>query len=194
MTPLPSMIGPGLHLHGLQALRRRWGLLVGVGICLVLLGMVALGCSVTTTVVSMVLFGWLLIVGGVIELLGAFTCKDWSGFFIDLLTGVLNLVVGFMIVSNPLETGIALTLLIAVLLIFGGVFRILTAVIVRFPHWGWLLLHGVVNLLLGLSIWKQWPVSGLWVIGLFIAIDLLMNGWSLVMLGLSARRIPAESP
>jgi uncharacterized membrane protein HdeD (DUF308 family) len=57
----------------------------------------------------------------------------------------------------------------------------------------WLLLHGVVNLLLGLLIWRQWPLSGLWVIGLFIGIDLLFNGWSLVMLGLAARKIPADT-
>ena len=57
------------------------------------------------------------------------------------------------------------------------------------------LLHGVVNLLLGIAVWRQWPLSGLWVIGLFVGIDMLLNGWSLVMLGLAAKNLPtSEQP
>lgn len=96
-----------------------------------------------------------------------------------------------MVVANPGATAVALTLLIAMFLIFGGIFRIAAAVSVRYPNWGWVLLHGGVNLLLGILIWRQWPLSGLWVIGLFIGIEMLFNGWSLVMLGLSAKNLPA---
>lgn len=64
--------------------------------------------------------------------------------------------------------------------------------LVRFQNWGWLLLHRVVNLLLGLAIWRQWPLSGLRVIGLFVGIDILLNDWSLVMLGLTAKNLPAS--
>ncbi|MBX7105979.1 MAG: HdeD family acid-resistance protein [Gemmataceae bacterium] len=191
MEPTRPMLMPGLALLGLQELRAKWGWFLALGICLVILGTIAIGSSCVTTLVSMVLVGWLLIIGGTMEALSAFACKSWGGFFIDLLTGILYGVVGCLILAHPAETGIALTLLIAVSLIFSGIFRIATAVIIRFPHWGWLLLHGVVNLFLGISIVKQWPLSGLWVIGLFIGIDMLMNGWSLVMLGLTARRIPA---
>src|SRR5688572_29807104 len=124
--------------------------------------------------------------GGVLQAVHAFTCKAWSGFFIDLLTGILYAVVGFMIVANPGATAVALTLLISMFLIFGGIFRIVVAVAVRFQNSVWLLLHGAVNLLLGIAIWRQWPLSGLWVIGLFVGIDMLLNGWSLVMLGFAA--------
>jgi uncharacterized membrane protein HdeD (DUF308 family) len=52
-----------------------------------------------------------------------------------------------------------------------------------------------VNLLLGIAVWRQWPLSGLWVIGLFVGIDMLLNGWSLVMLGLAAKNLPtSEQP
>ena len=121
----------------------------------------------------------------------AFSCAKWSGFFIDLLTGILYVVVGFMMIANPGESAAALTLLIAMFLMFGGIFRIVVAISTRYQHWGWLLLHGVVSLLLGISIWRQWPLSGLWVIGLFVGIDMLLNGWSLVMLGLAAHKLPA---
>ena len=190
MTTETQLTLAGLHMVGLENLRKRWGWFLALGILLVVLGMVALGSSVFMTLATMVFVGWLLIVGGVLEAAHACSCKGWGGFFIDLLTGILYVVVGFMVVANPGSAAVALTLLIAMFLIFGGIFRIVVAVVVRFQNWVWLLLHGVVNLLLGIAIWRQWPLSGLWVIGLFVGIDMLFNGWSLVMLGLAAKRIP----
>lgn len=76
---------------------------------------------------------------------------------------------------------------------FSGLLHIIVALLVRFPHWGWLVLHGVINLLLGIAIRRRWPWDGLWVIGLFIGIDMIFNGWSLVMLGLSAKKLPYAS-
>ncbi len=122
-----------------------------------------------------------------------FPAQKWSGFFIDLLTGILYVVVGFMLIRSPGETATALTLLIAMFLLFGGIFRVAVAIATRYHNWGWLLLHGIVDVLLGVLIWKQWPLSGLWVIGLFVGIDMLLNGWTLVMLGLAARRLPTAS-
>lgn len=188
MSTGPGLVG--LHLVGLEELKRSWGWFLALGIALLLLGTIALGASVAMTIVSVLLFGWLLIVGGVLEAVHAFWRRRWSGFFIDLLTGVLYVVVGFMLVANPAASAVALTLLIALFLMFGGIFRIVTALSVHFHNWGWLLLHGVINLLLGILIWEQWPVSGLWVIGLFIGIDMIFNGWSLVMLALAAKNIP----
>jgi uncharacterized membrane protein HdeD (DUF308 family) len=183
----------GLHTVGLAELRKNWGWFLTLGIAMVILGMIALGATVATSIVSALLFGWLLIVGGILESLHSFWReRGWSGFFIDLLTGILYIVVGFMIVANP---GVALataTLLIAFFLMFGGLFRILVSLTHRFPHWGWLFLHGLINLLLGVAIWRRWPWDGFWVIGLFIGIDLVFNGWTLVMLGFSAKRIPAQ--
>ena len=179
-----------LQQLGLHELRRRWSWFLALGIVLIVLGAIALGSTFLMTLVTMVFIGWLMIIGGVIEVVHACAVKNWGGFFVDLLTGILYVVVGFMIVSNPGATAVALTLLIAMFLIFGGLFRIATAVIVRFQNWMWLLLHGVINLLLGIAIWRQWPVSGLWVIGLFVGIDMILNGWSLVMLGLAAKNLP----
>jgi len=178
------------HSVGTDELKRNWGWFLTLGILLVVLGMIALGASVAMTIASVLLFGWLLIIGGVLEAIHAFWReKGWGGVFIDLLTGILYVVVGFMIVANPGAAAVTLTLLIALFLMFGGIFRIVVALMARFPHWGWLALHGLINVLLGVAIWRQWPLSGLWVIGLFVGIDMLFNGWSLVMLGLAARKI-----
>jgi uncharacterized membrane protein HdeD (DUF308 family) len=103
-------------------------------------------------------------------------------------------VVGGMVAAHPGATAVALTLLIAVLLIMGGAFRIAVAFSISFQNRWWLLLHGVINILLGFMIIQDWPISGLWVIGLFIGIDMLLNGWSLVMLGFAAKNLPEEKP
>ena len=58
-----------------------------------------------------------------------------------------------------------------------------------FPHWGWVLIGGIINLTLGIMIWMQWPEASLWVIGLFIGIDLIFTGWTWVMLALSVRKL-----
>ena len=193
MSVEASESNAGLAPAGYGELKKSWGWFLALGIALVVLGAIALGSASCLTFVSMVFFGWLLIVGGVFEAVHAFWRKKWSGFFLDLLVGVLYVVVGFMVVANPGATAVALTLLIAMFLIFGGVFRIAAAISVRSPHWGWVLVHGIVSLLLGIAIWRQWPLSGIWVIGLFIGIELLLNGWTLIMLGLAARKLPAEA-
>lgn len=186
MTHLPSV--------GVDELRKKWGWFLALGILMIVGGTIALGASVLMTVFSMVLLGWLMIFGGVMEAVHAFACKKWSGFFIDLLTGLLYLVVGFMIIANPGAAAEALTLLIAVFLIFGGIFRVGLAISVRYQNWVWLLIHGVIDLVLGILIWHQWPYSGLWVIGLFVGIDMLFNGWALVMLSLTAKNLPPQEP
>jgi len=182
-----------LHLVGLEEVKRNRGWFLGLGIVLVVFGTIALGCTLTMTKLSVAVFGWLMIFAGATQALHAFWKeRGWGGFFIDALMGILYLVVGFMVVGNPMATAVTLTLLIGMFLMFDGLFRIFTAIAIRYPNWGWLLLNGVVSLVLGLMIWRQWPLSGLWVIGLFVGIQMILNGWSLVMLSLAVKNLPEE--
>ena len=182
-----------IQLPGAEELRRSWGWFLGLGIVLIILGVIAIGSAFFMTIASVWLFGWLLIIGGVMEVVHAFWHKRWAGFFLDLLTGVLYVVAGWMMVNNPQESALLLTLLIAMFLVFEGVFRIVAALAVRYPHWGAVLLNGVISLVLGMLIWRRWPVSGLWVIGLFVGIEMLLNGWSLVRLSMTGRNLPEEA-
>lgn len=175
---------------GLSNLKKNRGWYLALGVLLVVIGLVAISSSLVTTLVSVVFFGWLMIFGGLAEAIHAFWRKDWGGFFVDLLGGVLYFVVGGMLVANPAASAVGITLLIAMFLIVSGLFRVGAALVGRPPHWGWLLLSGVMGLFLGVLIWAEWPVSGLWVIGLFIGIEMMFNGWSLIMLSIAAKALP----
>jgi uncharacterized membrane protein HdeD (DUF308 family) len=177
----------GFGWAGPDEVKRNRGWFLVLGALLIVLGIVAVGLSVLTTLASVLLFGWMLVASGALQVIHAFWReKNWHGFFLDLFAGILSFVVGFMLVTNPLAGATTLTLLIAMFLFIGGIERILASLTGHFPNRPWLLLNGVIDLGLGVLIWRQWPVSGLWVIGLFVGVDMLLTGWSAVMLALTA--------
>ena len=184
-TTLPSQ----LPLSAIEELHRHWALFLALGIALILLGGIGISASGLVTLASVVFFGWLLIIGGVGVTIHAFWASRWSGFFTQLLSGVLYLVVGWILVARPGIGAVTLTLAFAISLVVQGAFRIGAALSTRMDGWGSLLVSGIVTLVLGLMIWNEWPLSGLWVIGLFVGIDLLFYGWWLVSLALSVRRL-----
>jgi uncharacterized membrane protein HdeD (DUF308 family) len=173
-------------------IRSSWIWFLILGIAMVLIGTFAISyaCIVNITVTATWLFGFLMIGGGIAEVINSFHAGRWSGTLLHLLLGILYAVVGLMIVDQPEGTAIQLTLLIAIFLIVSGIFRIVFAISERFSGWGWVLLNGAVTLFLGMLIYKQWPSSGLWVIGLFLGIDLIFNGWAWIMLAIGLRTAP----
>lgn len=173
-----------------ESLREIWAFLTGMGIALMILGTVAIGSSLIATLATVLVFGILLLLGGLFQVVTAFWGRSWRGFFLQLLAGVLYLIVGVFMIDNPVETAVGLTLLVAAGLLVGGILRTVLSVVERFDGWGWALLNGVVSLVLGAAIWRQWPLSGLWIIGLFVGIEMLFSGVSWVMLGLAVRSTP----
>jgi uncharacterized membrane protein HdeD (DUF308 family) len=160
---------------------------IALGVVLIALGLLALAFPVVATLASTTFFGVLLLIGGVLQIAGAFGARGWGGFFLYLLLGLLSLFVGVVLVERPLISAVELTLVLAVFFVAGGLFRLVGALSQRFSGWGWSALNGAVTLLLGVLIWRGWPGDGLGVIGTLVGIDLLFNGWTLVMLGLAVR-------
>ena len=185
-TPVPGPFRTVIAAE-VETLRNHWKWFLALGIGLVVLGTISLGCSILTTEVAVVAFGFLMLAGGIAEIISAFWAGKWSGTLIHLLIGILYTIVGIMIIDSPLQSALQLTLLLAFFLVFSGILRIVFALSEQFTGWGWVLLNGAVTLLLGMLIYKQWPASGLWVIGLFIGIEMIFNGWAWVMLSLTLR-------
>jgi uncharacterized membrane protein HdeD (DUF308 family) len=176
--------------HELDALQGNWFWFLLLGIALIVLGVVALAYPLLSTVAAVTVLGIMLILGGATEIVGAFWSRRWSGFFLMLFSGILELVVGLLFVGRPVEASLSLTLLLAAFLMVSGVFHMVGAFHVKYTSWIWPFLGGVIDLLLGLMIWAQWPVSGLWVVGLFVGISLIFRGVSWVMLALALKSIP----
>ena len=180
--------------HELRAIRGKWIWLVSLGIALIVLGAIMLGFPVSSTLATVTVLGALILIGGVSEAVGAFWCREWSGFFLAVLSGTLGVVVGLMMLANPIQAGLTLTVLLASFLLVGGVARSVSALTHRFEGWGWLLLSGVVDVVLGVMIWRELPMSGLTIIGVLVGISTVFRGVSWLTLGLALRKIPKASP
>lgn len=170
-----------------------WLLFLISGIVLLVLGIGAIGWSLLATLTGVMVFGILLLFGSLFQIVSAFWARRWRGFVAHFLVGVLYLIAGVFMVDHPLQAAVGLTLLIAICLTTGGIMRIVLSLLERFEGWGWVLLNGVISLILGVGIWRQWPVSGFWVIGLFLGIEMVLSGWSWIMLGLAARSIQKQA-
>jgi len=169
-------------------LEQNWGWLLAFGILSILLGTAGLGMTFMLTELSLVFFGALLIVGGVFQVLDAIKCRGWKSIAWNILIALLYIGAGLVAVLHPVLAGISLTLIIAWILIAVGVLRAFMAFQIRPANgWYWPLISGLVSLVLGGMILAEWPQSGLWIIGLFIAIELIMHGWAYLFIAFAAR-------
>ena len=168
---------------------QHWGWFLALGIALALLGILAIIRSFAATVASMLFFGWLLIFGGIIEFVDAFLVGHWAGVFLHLLAAIFLILTGILFVARPLLSAEVVTLVMAFFFLAGGLFQIVSSLWFHVQGWGWQLFDGLISMLLGGLLLAQWPVSGLWVIGFFVGIHLLMVGIGWVSLSLTLRKI-----
>ena len=166
----------------------KWRWLLGVGILFVLLGIIGLSATFVVTIATVVFFGVMLLIGGGYQFADAFRYSGWKSRLSHILIALLYVIAGVIVVNDPLGTSSLFTMLIAGALIAIGVVRIFMAFQMRqIKGWIWLLFGGIAAIVLGTMIVAEWPLSGLWVIGMFIAIEMLIAGWGMVMMALTAR-------
>ena len=177
-----------------QHVRPCWCCFLMLGILLVACGAVAIVIPPFFTVITAIVLGIVLMVAGLVTIVSSFWIGKWSGMLLHLLAGIFYLVTGFVVSERPVETALLITLFIAATFIVLGSFRIVSALVVRFPQWGWVLFNGIITLLLGIVIYRHLQQSFLWVIGILVGVELLLNGWSWIMLSLAVRKIPKELP
>jgi uncharacterized membrane protein HdeD (DUF308 family) len=166
-----------------------WGWFLVFGIALVILGVAAVARSFMATIATMIFFGWLLLFASGIEIAQAVMVGHWAGFFHHLVAAILFGVAGLLLVTRPLISAETLTIFMAMFFLVGGLFQIIASIALALPGWGWQVLDGIVTFILGALVLAQWPISGLWVIGLFLGIDLIFFGWSWIALALDLRKM-----
>jgi uncharacterized membrane protein HdeD (DUF308 family) len=176
------------YFREIDEVRRNWGWFFALGVLLVILGIACISSAAYATIFTVFILGLFLIGAGVVQIVQSFLARKWSGLFLSLLLGILYLATGFICVSKPAVAAIGITLWIAIFCFIAGLFKMITALLLRFDEWGWVFFNGLITFILGIMIYSDWPVAGLWIIGLFIGIDLVLTGWSWILLSLSARR------
>lgn len=171
--------------------RPRWGWLLLLGILMVVLGTIALFIMPAATIGTALVLGWLLVVSGILELVHAFRVRRWGGLFLHLIGGVLGVLIGLLVVTHPVVGAMVWTLLFASFFTVIGLFRLIAAIKLKFPNWGWALFDGIITLGLGILLWLQWPWSGMWFLGLAVGVSLVLRGWSYVMFAIAMHSPPA---
>jgi len=176
----------------LGEVQKNWKWLLFLGIVFLILGIIGLGRAFAVTLASVYFFGFLLLIGGVIQLFESFKCKGWKSFIWHLIISIIYILVGIEIIARPMVASSVITLMLAAGIILVGIFRVIMAIQHRgLPNWGWPLFSGIISILLGLVIAARWPVSGLFVIGVFVSIELIIHGWSYLFLALAAKNAGA---
>jgi len=178
----------------LDMLRAKWGWVVALGVVYLVAGLAALASVAMATVVSVLIVGFMMLLSGIAEVINAFQFKSWSRFLLWLFLGLLYVASGIITFMNPLLAAAVLTLLLGVTLIASGIMRIVLAFSMKQGSpWIWVAVSGVLTLLLGLVIVSGWPVSSLYILGLFLGIDLVFVGAAWIGLGLGVKQAAAPA-
>jgi uncharacterized membrane protein HdeD (DUF308 family) len=182
-------LGPGV-----EALRAKWGWIVALGTIYVLVGLIALYSVVTATVASVFVVGIMMLIAGVAEVINAFQVKSWGKFFLWILLGVLYILAGFVTFENPLLAAALLTLVLGAALVASGIMRIMLAFNMKEgTPWVGVVFSGVITFLLGLIILAHWPVSSLYILGLFLGTDLVFAGVGWIGVGIALQGLAYET-
>jgi len=158
---------------------------------MIVLGMLAVALPNISTLEIELLVGWLFILGGFLRVVTIYRKRHMPGFWWSLLSGVLAMALGVILIAGPMQGIVTLTAVLAAFFIIEEVAAIFIALDYRrhFPHWGWTLFSGIVSLGLAYLIVKGWPNTTAWIIGLYVGINMIFIGMSLIMTSIAARRI-----
>jgi uncharacterized membrane protein HdeD (DUF308 family) len=171
-----------------RAARKGGGSLTVFGVVTIILGVLAMMSPLMTGVSIAILVGILLVAAGIARMVWAFRSASFGQGALKLALGGLTLLCGVLALAHPLFALGWLTLLLTAYFIVDGIFEIVAALRVKpASGWGWLLFGGIVSLALGIMIWRQFPVSGAWAIGILVGVKLLFAGFAMVTVGSAVR-------
>lgn len=168
------------------------GWLVGIGILEIVLGVLVMGMPLAGGIGMVSFIGVLMIVAGIARLVGAFSAGSFGAGALSFVWGILVATAGFFMLSNP-GVGLAtLTLMLSMMFFVSGISECVAAFQARpVRGWGWMLFGGAASVLLAIMVWRQFPFSGIWLVGTLVGVKLLLNGITLVTFGGAARKMTA---
>jgi uncharacterized membrane protein HdeD (DUF308 family) len=176
---------------GLEEIRRSWGWFLFLGIALTVLGVAAVVYDVAATFTTVLFFGWLLLISGIVQLVQAFRVGTWNGFFLYLLGALFRGFAGFLLIRYPVAGAQSLTLALGFFFIVGGLFRAIASGTVKFPRWGWAVFSGVISVILGVMLLSRIGTTSLWFIGFALGVDLIFDGLAVFNFASAVHHLPA---
>lgn len=172
-----------------QRLREGSGMMIGVGALQALLGLAAVIAPQVATTITVDFLAILLCISAVAQGILASRVKGWRGTFLLALSSVASLVLGVMILRDPLGGAVAATLWMAIACLVGGAARVALGLREEGAKArGALLVGGIAGAVLGLLLLAEWPGDAVWALGLLLGIDWLVGGLGLISLGAAVRR------
>ncbi|MET3598587.1 HdeD family acid-resistance protein [Martelella mangrovi] len=172
----------------IDKVRGNWGWVMAFGLLLVLFSLILLGNLVVATVASVVFFGAMLIVAGVVHLSQLFYNHGKGHVAFWVISGLLYVLAGIMLMRNPVLASSLFTIIVGVSLAVAGGFRLYLGMTMRpVKGWGFMIFSGLVLILAAVLIASNFPQNSLWLLGLFVAADFLVYGVSLVIFALALK-------
>jgi len=178
-----------------EMIRRNSKLTTFSGIVLLIAGFLAVTSPLYAGLSITIMVGAMLAVSGIGQCVVAFKAGAFGRGVVVFLVGVAMLLVGLYLMQQPV-TGLAkLTIILMAYLIATGLAEIIFAFQVR-PAAGWtgVLANGAVTLILGILLWRQFPLSGAWAIGVLFGIKMMFSGWALILIAKGAKQLAETRP
>jgi uncharacterized membrane protein HdeD (DUF308 family) len=170
------------------ALGHRWGWLLALGIVQIIAGTIAIAIPVVASFAAVAIFGAVLIVTAIFQMIHAFRVRAWPRSAWYGLGSVLYAIAGLLVVIYPISGALTLAVMIAILLIADGTLRVgFTMTVGRVRGWGWLIAAGFGSIFVGVILLIGWPATALWVTGLLLGINLIFTGAMFAALALTSR-------
>ena len=184
----------GIQRTVANALHQHWRLYLAEGIALVVLGFIAILVPPIATLAVTIVLGWLFLISGLIGLYTTFMLRHAPGFWWSLISAALGVLVGGMLLAQPVSGAYSLTLVVIAFFIIEGVASIMFALEHKRElsgRWGWMLVSGIVDLILAMFVFAGLPSTAAWAIGLLVGINMVFGGSALIRMALHARNAPA---
>lgn len=181
-------------LVGSDSLRRRWMVVAGIGVLLVLLGLIIFGeAAEGITLAAIDAFGFVILFQGVLTFFTALAAGAALGLYINLARSILLVVLACLILDFPWRNELAVTVLFGLAFLVDGILRIGSAYVLRYSGWRTMLVWGVVQLVLAALIFSDWPIPRGKNIPFFVSISLMFSGWVVLRMGLMLRSLEPEA-
>jgi uncharacterized membrane protein HdeD (DUF308 family) len=176
--------------QSIQQAHKYWGWFMAAGVALIVLGCLAVWSQGLATIASIVALGTVLLLTGVVQVVAAFMSRGAGHVILLLLVGILDGIVGIMLMNHPDAGALTVTLLLAALFVFVGIYRFVAAMWLQFPQYGWVAFSALISILLGVLLWLQWPTSAAWFIGFAVGIAMIFDGIGWCSVSLKLKNIP----